>query len=205
MNNMKKLFEGWTLFEKGLLIVGCVLMGILSIVWKESPLGITTSLAGIISVILCAKGKIENYYFGLYQAITYIYIAYNSKLYGEVMYNLVMIPMIIVGYFTWKNNMEKDNSEVKARNLTVKGIIILVLSSIILIFAYAKILELMGGNFAIIDAASTVLSIVATILMIARYTEQWIVWIIVNVVSVILWIMPFLKNESGAGMMIIMW
>lgn len=55
------------------------------------------------------------------------------------------------------------------------------------------------------DATSTVLSVIATILMLARYTEQWIMWVIVNVVSVVLWVMALMSGGEGAVTLLVMW
>ena len=62
-----------------------------------------------------------------------------------------------------------------------------------------------GGEFTLVDATSTVLSVIATILMLARYTEQWIMWVIVNVVSVVLWVMALMSGGEGAVTLLVMW
>jgi len=51
---------------------------------------------------------------------------------------------------------------------------------------------------------STVLSIVAQILMIKRFTEQWVIWIVVDVVSVIMWIVA-LFTEGASVAVLMMW
>lgn len=55
------------------------------------------------------------------------------------------------------------------------------------------------------DSTTTTLSVIATLLMLARYSEQWVMWIIVNVASVILWSMALVKGDSGAVTLIVMW
>ena len=105
MKKIKNFFEDWTLFEKLWLILSTLIMLVLSIKGKDSPIALISGLAGIISVVLCAKGKLINYAFGMIQAITYCYICFKSQIYGEVMYNLLMIPMIIIGVISWKKNM----------------------------------------------------------------------------------------------------
>lgn len=205
MGKIKSYFSDWTMFEKCWLVLTAVLIVSLSLIWGDSPIALFSSLAGVISVVLCAKGKIENYAFGLFQAITYAIICFQAHIYGEVMYNILMVPMIIIGIITWKKNMQDDNAEVKARNLTLKGLIILIVGSVAAIAGYSMVLNMLGGHFALVDAASTTLSIIATILMLARYSEQWLVWIFVNVLSVALWIMAFAKGDSAAITLIVMW
>lgn len=205
MAKVKKYFEDWTMFEKSWLVLSSVIMISLSLVWGDSILAILSGIAGVVSVVLCAKGKIENYAFGLFQAITYGYICLQASVYGEVMYNVVMVPMIIFGFFSWKKNMSESGEEVKARNLTAKGWVILGVGSVAAIYLYSLILGSLGGEFTLIDSTSTTLSFIATILMLARFSEQWIVWIVVNIASVILWCMAFAKGDPSAITMICMW
>lgn len=205
MENIRKFFRDWTLFEKTWLVVATVLIVGLSIYWKESTIAILSALAGIVSVVLCAKGKIENYYFGMFQAVTYAYICFQSKIYGEVMYNVLMVPMIIFGYWNWKRHMNDTEEEVRARNLTPRGWVITIVGSVAAIAAYSFLLKAIGGSFALIDATSTTLSLVATILMLTRFSEQWLMWILVNVASVALWVMAFTRGEDGGVTLMVMW
>ncbi|MBQ9157522.1 MAG: nicotinamide mononucleotide transporter [Eubacterium sp.] len=205
MEKIKKFFADWTMFEKCWLVISSILVVTLSLMWGDSTLAIISSLAGIISVVLCAKGKIENYAFGMINAITYAYLCYQAHIFGETMYNILMIPMIIIGVISWKKNMEADDAEVKARNLTPIGWVILVVGSIAAVGIYSLILKAIGGEFALVDATSTTFSVIATILMLARYSEQWVMWVIVNAVSVVLWAMAF-ANGTGSGITyLVMW
>ena len=101
--------------------------------------------------------------------------------------------------------MEADSTEVKARNLTAKGWVIMILGSVAAVAGYSMILNMLGGNFALVDSASTTLSVIATILMLARYSEQWVMWIVVNIVSVVLWVMALVQGDSSAVTMLVMW
>lgn len=198
-------FKDWTLFEKIWLATSLTIMICLSLIWGDNIIALLSGIAGTISVILCAKGKIENYAFGLFQAITYGYICYTANIFGEVMYNIVMVPMIIIGFFNWKKNLVSNTNDVIVRNITKKGGFTLTISTIMLIFIYSLILKSIGGDFVLIDATTTSLSLVATVLMMYRYSEQWLVWIFVNIASVILWINAFVVGDSSAMTMIIMW
>ena len=205
MESIKKFFADWTLLEKAWIILSSILMVTLSVIWGDSILALLSGLAGVISVVLCAKGKIENYYFGLFQAVTYAYICFQSKIYGEVMYNVLMVPMIIIGYLSWKKHMNDSNEEVKARNLTAKGWVITIVGSVAAVAAYSTLLKVLGGSFALVDATSTTLSIVATLLMLTRYSEQWLMWILVNIASVILWGMALMGGDESAVTLVVMW
>ena len=75
--------------------------------------------------------------------------------------------------------------------MTFKQIVIVFIISTIAVLVYSLFLKLIGGVNYIVDAISTVVSFVATLLMAKRYREQWFMWVIVYIVSVIMWITTF--------------
>lgn len=93
-----------------------------------------------------------------------------------------------------EKNIDEESNEVYKRKMSVKQEILVAVLSIVGIFIYGYILKWLGGNLPIIDSMSTVLSVVAQILLIKRYMEQWIIWLVVDMVSVIMWIAAFLTG-----------
>ncbi|WP_296866504.1 nicotinamide riboside transporter PnuC [uncultured Methanobrevibacter sp.] len=61
----------------------------------------------------------------------------------------------------------------------------------------------LNGNLPFVDALSTVVAIIALYISIKMYTEQWLLWIIVNIVTVIMWIYA-LNNGNGSVVILIM-
>lgn len=204
MDKIREYFDDWNMFEKIWLFAFTGIMLVLSIIWKDSPIALVASLSGIVSVVLCAKGKVSNYYFAILQGICYIYICLEAHLYGEVMFNVAMLPVGIIGIINWRKNMSDSNKEVQVHNLSTKGRLLVIAIAIISILAYMAILNVLGGAFTLFDAASTVLSLIAMILTIMRYTEQWMIWLFVDVVSFVMWLLVFFKN-GGDITIAVMW
>ena len=46
---------------------------------------------------------------------------------------------------------------------------------------------------------------IASILMVTRYSEQWVMWVIVNIVSVVLWLLVLVKGDMSAVTLLVMW
>ena len=70
--------------------------------------------------------------------------------------------------------------------------------------AYGFFLKALGGALPFVDALSTVASVVAMVISVKMYMEQWIIWIVVDVVTVIMWAIAFANgNESMATLL--MW
>ena len=48
--------------------------------------------------------------------------------------------------------------------------------------------DLLGGKGTLLDSASTTISIFANLLMMLRYREQWLLWIIIDAITVVMWL-----------------
>lgn len=197
-------FEDWTLWEKSWLAVSTVAI-VLASIWTWDPTNLLGSWAALISsvtgiwcVLLVAKGKISNYIWGTINVIFYAYAAFTWQLYGDFMLNaFYFLPMQFVGWYIWtkpKAKTGKDN--VVSKFLSWKGRILWLAVSAALVVGYGFILQAMGGNTPFFDATSTVLSILAMVLMAGLFMEQWILWIVVDVVTVVMWA-NIVFNEGG--------
>lgn len=197
-----KIFKDWNLFEKSWLIIFTLINVAVLIYSKEGILGFTASVTGMLSVILVAKGKISNYYFGIINVVIYGFISYNSKYYGEAMLNILyFLPMQIIGFMMWRrNNVNIDESkEVKAERMTAKEIILWSVLSGIAVVVYGIILKKLNNTLPMADSFTTVLSVTAMILMVKRYIEQWIVWIMIDIVAIYMWL--FIKSDYNITIM----
>ena len=186
--NKNKVWQ-WIEFSFfALVIVACI---VLSIVLKLRALTLVSAIAGILYVVFLSDRNIFNFLIGLVSTITYIIIAWQTKLYGEVVfYAACDLPMIIVSFFMWKKHVGKD-FRVDAKRLKWQDYLIILAAAAVGIVAYAQILRAVGGNIYWVDATSSVASIIATILMCLRYREQWFMWIVVYVISVVMWSLEF--------------
>lgn len=202
---IKSQCSNWTkneliwLFSATLVILG------LSIYWQESLMGIISAIAGVFCVVLVGKGKISNYFFGIINVTLYAFIAYEAKYYGDTMLNLCYyLPMNFIGLFVWSKHMKKDSGEVLKIRLSSKTNLMIFAGSGVAVLIYSQVLKNLGGNLPILDSISTVFSIVAQFLCVLRAAEQWIFWIIVNVVSVTMWGIAFSQESEGVATLL-MW
>lgn len=203
------IFKDWTRFEIGWLFTFTLVNIYLFFAWSDSLIGLISSITGMLCVVLVAKGKIANYYFGIVQTLTYAYIAYGYGLYGEVMLNaLFYFPVQFIGIYMWKKNKTEHGVkgvDVTVKSLTKKGGLYTIFSILILTIGYGFFLKYLGGNIVWTDSATNVLSIVAQILMLKRYSEQWILWISVNILSIFLWVAALVTQGGNDFSMLVMW
>ena len=185
-----ELWTGYNLFERLFLFGMLLLQIVVYIIVPDTPLGIISGISGIISVVLCAKGKISFYYVGFVQTLSYIYLAYVNAFYGEVIENLFYLVTMVWGIFLWKKNMQKNRdgtSDVLAKKFTVLEWIIYTVGTLVLTAIVGFWLQSIGSQQAYLDAATNVLAIAAQILMMRRYREQWIFWIVIDVICTVMW------------------
>lgn len=207
MNPIKKYFSDWTTFQKTWLFAFTLINIYLFFVWKDTLIGLIASLTGMMSVVLVAKGKISNYYFGFVNIVLYSYIAYQNKYFGEVMLNMMYyFPMQFVGIYFWIKHRDKKKSkdDIKITKIGLKEKIFWLIVSVIGIIVYGLLLVKLENTLPYVDSTTTILSIVAMILMVKRVTEQWILWIIVDIVSIYMWLNIFLQDGSDVSMLV-MW
>lgn len=185
-----EFWVGYNLFEKLFLLSMLLLQIIVYIIVPDTVIGIISGISGVISVVLCAKGKISFYFIGFVQTISYLYLAWTNAFYGEVIENVFYLVTMIWGIFIWKKNMQKNDdgtSDVKAKKFNWWQWLISVALTIIATFVMGYVLDSIGSNQAYLDAATNVMAIFAQLLMIWRFREQWIWWVVIDVICIIMW------------------
>lgn len=189
----QELFGGWKLWEAAFLIF-CIAaitwQGLTALDEKAPILGMIAGISGIICNVFISKGKISNYFFGLIFAYSYFYVTLANNFLGEMNTTLyVYIPAQFIGYFLWKQNMQKDNGAdaVVAKALTKEGWVGLIAFIGIGTFAFMQLLDHYGGSSTGLDGLTTIIVVAAQALMVLRYREQWLLWIALNVISIALW------------------
>jgi nicotinamide mononucleotide transporter len=201
---LKDYFNDWTLWEKFWISFASIAITVASIfTWDTtnqfaSWLALISSISGIWCVFLTAKKRISNYIIGFVNVVFYAWAAYTWKLYGDFMLNaFYFLPMQFVGWHLWvKPEAKVASDEVEGGKLTPVLRMVVGAVSVIGVYLYGKILTALGGNTPYIDSLTTVFSVVAMVLMAKRYMEQWILWIIVDVTSTIMWL-NICFNEGG--------
>ena len=210
MNNRILSFYDW------LLIVGVIVSNVIYSVLTGSldAVGSLASVSGVLCVVLVAKGSIWNYLFGLVNVSLYALISYKAALYGDAALNaLYYVPMQFIGFWQWRRRgaaMSETEAgdkgvQVRARRFSWAQRVILAVGCAAAVVAGGFILKHFGDPQPFKDSTTTVLSIVAQALMALAFMEQWALWIITNIVSVVMWSICVARGEAHAGVMVIMW
>lgn len=202
---IKLELAGWKKFEiVGLAVVFAAIFTN-AILFKDNPFAVISAICGILYTIIAGKGKISCYAFGIAGSGCYGYISFINGVYGNfLLYVCYYIPMDILGIFKWKKNLKSTTNEIKKTQLTKKELIFMTIFTIISCIGLAIVLNYFKDSSSIIDSVTTVLSVVGMYLTVKRCIEQWILWIIVNSLSLIMWI-KIVAGGVKAYATLVMW
>lgn len=201
----EEFLNGYSLFDKAFMIGMLLLQIIVFAISPDSVLGIISGISGVISVVLCAKGKISFYFIGFVQTISYLYLAFDNRFYGEVIENVFYLVTMVWGIFVWKKHMKVDENgsrQVDTKGFTPLQWVLSIIGMGISTVAMGYWLTTIGSQQAYTDACTNVLAIFAQILMVRRYKEQWIWWLVIDVLCIKMW---FVAGNWSMVAMYIAW
>ena len=156
-------------------------------------LNFISAVCGVVCIFFCAKAQISNFAFGLVNTVVYtVYLAY-WHIWGTMCLEMFLyFPINIISWVIWarhRDDVEQEKTKAKKLNAWQDfGVAMIVIGSTMI---YHSILVRVGGNVAWLDAATVAIGIIATILEMLRYREQYVLWIITDIVAVAMFIQHF--------------
>lgn len=160
------------------------------------------TLVGLVYLWLEYRASFYLWIASLVMPIIYIFIYYQAGLYADFAINVYYIIASVYGLVCWtfhrgkKNNTESP--EVPITYTPRSRYIPLIALTIALTMAIAQILlRFTDSNVPWEDGFTTALSIIAMWMLAKKYVEQWLAWMIVDIVSSVLYIYKGLYFTSG--------
>jgi nicotinamide mononucleotide transporter len=139
------------------------------------------------------------YFWGIIGAILYGIYAFAYGYVGDAqLYVLFFLPMQFVGMYVWSKDLD-DQATARVKSLTITGWLIVICLGVGLgalffyeIPAFSKLLT--SQYFFettlvphILDASTNALSVIGQFLLILSYWEQYIVWLCVNIIAIVMY------------------
>lgn len=154
--------------------------GLAEMTWLEA----VAVFFGIASVFYSIKKNILVFPTGMVSTLIYVYICLKYKLYADMGINAYYFAMSIYGWYLWSRPTE-GKVELPVSWLSTKGVV----QSIVLFFVSYGILYAVLANFTdsdvpYWDSFTTSSAFVGMWLMAKKKVENWIAWIITDIVSV---------------------
>lgn len=163
-------------------------------------LEIAGTVVGLIYLYLEYKASIWLWIAGIVMPAIYIVVYYRSGLYADFAINIYYLIASVYGVACWWVGRGKsgnsDDSDI--RHTPGRLYARLVAIFLVLFVAIAGVLvEFTDSSVPLTDSFTTALSVVAMWMLAKKYVEQWLAWIVVDIVSVVMYIVKDLPFTSA--------
>jgi len=167
------------------------------------------TLFGLLCIWYASKEKLITYPFGIINVTLFAVIFFQIQLYASLLLQVFFFAANIYGWYAWSRTTADNQAELKIRWLPRRKALILALISVagILLMTFnidrvfaaltglaVSLMQSLGFNvqmptlqpdaFPFWDSTMMVLSIVAMLLMTRKYVENWLLWLVIDVISV---------------------
>ena len=159
----------------------------------ENWLEIFSLVTGLIFLILEIRQKNAMWVVCIFSSSVASIVFLQERLYASMALNVYYVITAIWGLFTWIRDSRKLRTESVAEasnkdkihlsKLTWKIVLISIVCFLILTPVIYKILIYLGDSSSVLDAIVLVMSIIATVWLVKSYPQQWLVWIVADILS----------------------
>lgn len=180
--------EKKSIFRWAYMLAFVIFTAVFSVVFPDNSvplwLALVTAELGIISTVWFAQKNIWAYAPSFIFNFMYMYVCWKSRLwleFGEyIFYNVTMIYGIVV----WKKRLEDDKTHVKPKKMSTKAIIWSCIATAVATALFGLIDKfVLNGAVPFLDAFTISFTIIAQILIVLCYREQWLFWFILDIAS----------------------
>ena len=145
-----------------------------------------TAILGTVATVMFAQKNIWAYLPGFVFNFMYMYICWESRLwleFGEyIFYNVTMV----YGLYAWRKQLEADKTHVIPKRLSPKAWVASIVATIVLTVGFGTFDKyVLDGAVPYMDAFSISFTIIAQLLIVTCYREQWFFWFVLDVVSIV--------------------
>ena len=159
-------------------------------VQSMSPWEMTAVLCAIAYLLLAVKENVWCWFFAFVSTAIYTVLFWDVSLLMESALNVYYMAMAVYGWYQWTHggtNGEPHELEIRPLNGVQHGLII---GSTALLTAVSGYLlsEHSDAAWPYIDSFTTWASVITTYLVARKYLQNWLYWIVIDAVSIPLYI-----------------
>lgn len=148
---------------------------------------------GVVAIWLASKGEVVNFAIGLVNCLLYGILFGREGLYSGMILQAIYFVINLYGLYSWRKPQTKTDNALKIMWLTARErlivVIVILLSGLLWgmgIWYGAQLLpaNIQQPQYPFIDAILTTASIVAQILLTHKKIDNWVIWILVDIVYI---------------------
>ena len=149
-------------------------------------LEIIAVIFGFLSVWCSKQNKIWVFPTGMISTLIFVYLLLKWGLLGDMMINAYYFIMSVYGWYIWTRKVDSQHVTPisETTNKEKKISVIIFISTLLFVCIVYQIFDKWTGWVAYVDTVTTAIFFVGMWLMARRKIENWILWIIGDVISV---------------------
>ena len=163
---------------------------------KALLLEILAVIFGVAYIVLAAKNKISCWLFGIIAALLSIWLFIeHAQLYAEAFLYCFYVMAGFYGWYSWQNQVKE--STIYQHPLKNHSLLIIIGGIVSVGFYYLVTNIFTDAARPLIDSFTTIFSFIATYLTIKKWLNNWIYWIVIDVVTTYLYVSRELYLYAG--------
>jgi len=141
---------------------------------------------GLLSVWFSKKNNIWVYPTGILSTVIFVHLLYHWGLLGDMLINAYYFSMSIYGWYYWtrKTGSKDLNPISKMSQWEFRSALFLFVFALLFVFVIYTIFDKWNNIVAYIDTFTTAIFFVSMWLMARRKIENWLFWIIGDIISI---------------------
>ena len=166
-----------------------------------NTLDITATIVGLVYISLEYKASIYLWIVGIIMPLIDIFLYYEAGLYADFGMAIYYALAATYGYVVWKfgkRNNQGTKEELPITHFKQSQILPAILAFLVIWLIIYEILVLFtNSDVPITDSFANALSFIGLWALARKYLEQWIIWIIVDIVLSALYIYKGIPFKAG--------
>ena len=152
-------------------------------VLEWSPLEGIAAAFGVVSVYLSTRQNIWSWPTAIINVALYTIVFFQGRLYGQMGLQPIYLALSVYGWYQWLHG-GAQHGELRVTRASPRLLATLAVLNLVAWIALAAILRQTDAALPWLDALLTTTSLVAQWMMTRKILENWVLWIVVDVVYV---------------------
>jgi nicotinamide mononucleotide transporter len=153
-----------------------------------TPIEVLAVLFILANVWLAVKENIWTWPTGIVGVLLYLVVNWRAHLYANALLQILYFALSVHGWYEWLHG-GRNHGERRISAASARGWVATVVGGAVLTLPIWYLLQRTGSSSSpVMDAATTAYSIVGQILLNLKIVENWLVWIAVDIVYVVIYI-----------------
>jgi nicotinamide mononucleotide transporter len=152
------------------------------------------AILGLVYIFLLIRQNIFTWPVGLLTSALYIYVFFKTKFYADMALQVYYVGVSIYGWYYWmKGNPVKENELPVVHTPRKFWVPLMIISAVFFLFIAWILKNYTDSTIPFWDAFTTAFSLTATWMLARKYLETWLIWIVVDLVSTVLYAVKDLR------------